>query len=99
VKPAVFTPAAEVDVEDAYRWYEVQRAGLGSAFRHALDGAIAAVEANPSVYGILHRNTRRVLLPKFPYGLYYCIIDEQPVIVGCIHPKRNPRVWRSRAPR
>jgi hypothetical protein len=47
VKPAVFTPAAEADVEDAFEWYEAQRTGLGAAFRHAVDIAVAALEANP----------------------------------------------------
>ena len=32
MKPALFTPAAEADVEEAYQWYEGQRAGLGEAF-------------------------------------------------------------------
>jgi plasmid stabilization system protein ParE len=96
VKPAVFTPAAEADVEDAFQWYEAQRTGLGAAFRHAVDIAVAALEANPEAYAILHRNTRRVLLPKFPYGFYYRIVDDQAVVVGCIHAKRHPRVWRSR---
>ena len=96
MKPAVFTPAAEADVEDAFQWYEAQRTGLGAAFRHAVDIAVVALEANPEAYAVLHRSTRRVLLPKFPYGLYYRIVGDQTVVVGCIHAKRHPRVWRSR---
>jgi hypothetical protein len=47
-----------------------------------VDIAVAALEANPEAYAILHRSTRRVLLPKFPYGLYYRIVDRQAVVVG-----------------
>jgi hypothetical protein len=68
VTPVLFTTAAETDVEEVFRWYEVQRSGLGAAFRHALNIAVMAVETNPAAYAILHRNVRRVLLPKFPYG-------------------------------
>jgi len=96
VKPVLFTAAAEADVEEAFQWYEAQRPGLGAAFRHAVDVAVAAVESRPETYAILHRNTRRVLLPKFPYGLYYRIMHESILVVGCIHAKRHPRVWRSR---
>lgn len=96
MKPALFTPAAEADVEEAYQWYEGQRAGLGEAFRHAIDLAVAAVESNPAVYPVMHRNTRRVLLPRFPYGLYYRDVGQNVVVVACIHGKRHPRVWRSR---
>jgi len=41
VKPALFTPEAEADVEEAFEWYEAQRPGLGGAFRRALDIALA----------------------------------------------------------
>lgn len=96
MKPVLFTAAAEADVEEAFQWYEAQRPGLGAAFRHALDVAVAAVEGGPESYAVLQRNTRRVLMPKFPYGLYYRIMDESILVVGCIHAKRHPRVWRSR---
>jgi plasmid stabilization system protein ParE len=96
VKPVLFTAAAEADVEEAYRWYENQRQGLGAAFLHALDVAVSAVESRPEMYRVLHRNTRRVLLPKFSYGLYYRVMEESVLVVGCVHAKRHPRVWRSR---
>jgi toxin ParE1/3/4 len=96
VKPALFTPAAEADVEEAFQWYEAQRQGLGATFRHALDIAVAALESNTEAYPVVHRDTRRVLLPRFPYGLYYRVVGDEVVVVGCIHAKRHPRVWRSR---
>lgn len=96
MKPALLTTLAEADVEEAFRWYESQRPGLGSAFRHALDIAVAAIEIHPEAYPVVHRQTRRILLPKFPYGLYYRVFDENVVVVGCIHAKRHPRVWRAR---
>ncbi len=64
MKPALFTPAAESDVEEAYSWYEAQRPGLGDAFRRALDVAVASIDDQPESYAVLHRNTRRVLLPS-----------------------------------
>jgi len=96
LKPALFTSAAEADVEEAFRWYESQRQGLGPAFRHAVDIAVAAVQSNPESYAVIHRDTRRVLLPKFPYCLYYRVAGEAVVVVGCLHAKRHPRIWRSR---
>ena len=96
MKPALFTPAAEADVEEAFEWYEAQRPGLGPAFRRALDIAVAAVENQPEAYPVIHRNTRRVLLPRFPYGLYYRVLDQNVAVVACIHGKRHPKTWRSR---
>jgi plasmid stabilization system protein ParE len=65
VKPVLFTAAAEADVEEAFQWYEAQRPGLGAAFRQALDVGVASVENGPEAYAVVHRNTRRALLPKF----------------------------------
>jgi plasmid stabilization system protein ParE len=96
VKPAFFTPAAEADVEEGFEWYEAQRPGLGQAFRRALDVAVAHIEEHPDACAVIHRYTRRVLLPKFPYGLYYRVLEHSIVVVACMHGKRHPRTWRSR---
>jgi len=96
VKPAFFTPAAEADVGEAFEWYEAQHPGLGPAFRRALGIAVAAAENQPEAHPVIHRNTRRVLLRKFPYALYYRILEENIAVVACIHGKRHPRIWRAR---
>ena len=96
MKPAVFTSEAQTDVEEAFAWYEAQRPGLGETFRRAVDLALESIEAHPEAYAILHRQTRRVLLPRFPYGLYYRVLDRNIVVVACLHGKRHPRTWRSR---
>ena len=79
-------------------WTEVQaqRPGLGPAFRRALDIAVTAVENHAEAYAVIHRSTRRVLLPRFPYGLYYRVLEQNIVMVACMHAKRHPRTWRSR---
>ncbi len=96
MRPVLFTAAAEADVEEAFQWYEAQRRGLGAVFRHSLDVAVEAVGSWPVVYAIVHRNTRRFLLPKFPYGLYYRVLDDCVLVVACMHAKRHPRTWRAR---
>ena len=78
--PPIFRPAAAADVEDAYRWYEAQRTGLGEEFLAAVGAAMASMAANPEQFPVLHRETRRALLQRFPYGLYYRIISDQIVV-------------------
>lgn len=74
--PASFRPAAAADVEDAYFWYERQRPGLGDAFMSAVNDAVEAISENPLQYPIIHRQTRRLLLKRFPYGLYFRLLHE-----------------------
>lgn len=96
MKPAVFLPAAAADVEDAYAWYEDQRPGLGDEFLETLEMAVQAISEAPLQFPLVHRNTRRLLLKRFPYGLYFRLVDDQPVIVACMHASRNPRRWEAR---
>ena len=96
MKPPIFRPAAAADVEDAYRWYEAQRPGLGEEFLAAVRTVIESMPANPELFPVVHRQTHRALLRRFPYGLYYRIVDDQIVVVACMHGRRNPRRWQSR---
>jgi len=92
----VFRPAAAADVEDAYNWYESQRPGLGDEFMAAINTAVVSIAENPLGYPIIHRQTRRLLLRRFPYGVYFRLLDNHPIIVACMHGSRNPIRWMSR---
>lgn len=83
-------------MEEAFKWYETQRPGLGGVFRRAIDIGVAAVEHEPEAHAVVHRDMRRFLLPRFPYGLYYRVMEQNIVVVACMHGKRHPRSWRSR---
>jgi len=92
----ILRPAAAADVEAAYRWYERQRAGLGDAFLEAVRTALGAIGANPLSSPVVHRNTRRALVRRFPYAVFYQLMGEHIVVVACMHARRNPRQWRRR---
>lgn len=90
-------PAAAADIDDAFLWYEQQRPGLGADFLRTVDDALAAIQSNPQLQVVIHRNTRRALLRRFPYGIYYRIYPDSIVIVACMHGRRDPKRWQSRA--
>jgi len=97
VKPVLFRPAAAADVEDAYSWYEQRREGLGSEFLAELRRSVSALQRRPELAAILHRDTRRLLLLRFPYALYYCLFDDRIIVIACLHGCREPRVWKARS--
>jgi plasmid stabilization system protein ParE len=37
------------------------------------------------------------LLRRFPYGIYYRLYPDSIVIVACMHGRRDPKRWQSRA--
>jgi plasmid stabilization system protein ParE len=97
VRPVLVQPAAAADIEEAFLWYEGQRVGLGLEFRSELEATIDRVAANPQLYQVVHRNTRRALLRRFPYGVLYRAYPEAIIVVAVMHGRRAPKRWQSRS--
>ena len=89
-------PEAETDIEEAALWYEKQRQGLGQEFLDEILSLCETIAENPAMYPVVHRRTRRALIRRFPFGVYFRIDDEQVVVVAVIHGSRHPRSWRQR---
>lgn len=94
--PVDYQKRASEDVRAAYRWYEDQRPGLGEEFLASLKEAEVFAATMPLACPVLHRNTRRVLLARFPYGLYFRFDGATIIPVACYHGRRNPEGWRRR---
>ncbi len=92
----IMRPQAELDIDEAYRWYEMQRDGLGDAFLQSVSDALERIKENPDRYQLIHGQKRRVLLHGFPYSLFFTIVDETVAVLGCFHASRNPTVWKKR---
>lgn len=90
--------AAKADVRQAARRYELQRPGLGREFIAELDAALNRVSKNPLQYQILHREARRAIVHRFPYGAFYRIEGRNIVVFCVMHLHQDPTVWKSRAP-
>ena len=96
MNPPILRPAAAADVEDAWRWYEARREGLGDEFLEVVRATIETIGAHPESAPVVHRDIRRQLLRRFPYGLFYGLIREQVVVVACFNAKGSSEARRSR---
>ena len=94
--PIIVRPAAAADIDEAFLWYEGQRPGLGHEFLAAVEAARESIAAHPAMYPVIHRDTRRALVHRFPYGIFYRVYGDLIVVVACMHGSRDPRRWRSR---
>ena len=92
----IYRPAAAADIERAYARYEEERKGLGEEFLAEVDATVALVLERPAAYPVVVRQTRRALVHRFPYGLFYGILGDTIVFVACFHTSRNPALWRRR---
>ena len=93
----VVISAAETDVTTAYDWYEDQSPGLGAEFLRAVDAVFAAAQRTPTLFPVVRGRTRRALVRRFPYGVFFTAADDEVVVLAVVHSRRHPRVWQSRA--
>ena len=87
---------ADGDLAAAASWYEQQRAGLGHEFLDEALSAFRLIAEQPLIYPITHRNTRRALMPRFPFGIYYRVERSHIVVLAVMHGSRHPRHWQNR---
>ena len=93
----VFRAEAADDIVGAYAWYDEQRAGLGDEFLSALEHLLDLVERLPRSFPVVRSDTRRALLSRFPYALYFRLSGPETIeVTACLHTRRSPHILRSR---
>jgi plasmid stabilization system protein ParE len=92
----VFRPQAEDEALEVRQWYESKRPGLGQQFTQELDAIIQRIATGPLVFPRVHGETRRGVLSRFPYAVYFRVTDAA-VVVLAIHGRQHPARWQRRS--
>ena len=79
-----------------HRWYEGRREGLGKEFGLAMDALVVRIGANPVAFPFAHKETRRAVLSRFPYALYFRIVGEE-IVIQAVHGRQDSSNWRARS--
>lgn len=87
---------AQADIDEAARWYESQRPGLGGEFLDEILSAFSLLSEHPEAAPEVHRSTRRTLIKRFPFGIFYRVIGPHVVVMAVMHSSRDPRGWQER---
>jgi hypothetical protein len=86
---------AERDLGEGHRFYESQSPGLGSYFLDSLYSDIDSL----AYFGGIHRlvfGFHRQLSKRFPFAVYYRIIDNVVLVFAILDCRRNPSWIRER---
>jgi plasmid stabilization system protein ParE len=92
----LFTPAAQADLAGALQWYEDHAPEIIPQFREAVRAVVARIETKPQQFPPAAHQTRRALLPRFPYLVIFRETAEAAYVVAVFHTSRDPRAWRRR---
>jgi toxin ParE1/3/4 len=96
VRSVEFHPDAQNEFISAAQFYERQTEGLGLNFIATVQRAYERLPEFPASGTPFGRRLRRLLLPKFPYGLLYRVEPERIYIIAVMHLHRRPRYWGTR---
>jgi plasmid stabilization system protein ParE len=91
-----FHELAERELNDGAQYYEVQQAGLGSAFIAEVRRCSDAICAYPDAGPIARGDVRRRLCQRFPYAVLYTTRPGAVRILAVMNLKRRPMYWVGR---
>ena len=82
---------AALELADAHDWYEDREAGIGEDLLAEFQQACSRIGDRPEAFPKVQGDTRRALLKRFPYGVYFIVRDEVVSITAFFHARRHPR--------
>ena len=93
-----FLKLAQLELDDAFGYYESELQGLGYKFLLEVKNSIKRILSYPKSYQEIGQYSRRCLVQKFPYGIIYQCKKESSLIliVAIAHLHRKPDYWLSR---
>lgn len=86
-------------MNEAARIYEAQIPGLGNEFLDEFERSVALIVSFPESGQRCYEKFRRTLLARFPFSVFYEILEHGILIVAVSHQRRRPGYWRKRAAR
>lgn len=94
--PVVLRAVAQDEADEAARWYEAQRVGLGAEFVQELQRVLDVIGGQPDRYPVVLGDTREAPLGRFPYCVYYRDRPGRVVVTAVFHTARDPVIWQGR---
>jgi toxin ParE1/3/4 len=89
----IFKPLAQLEVDEAYDWYQQDHIRMGVTFIDQLERTNGFLAENPHLYPRVMGELRRANLNQFPYSLFYVIDGDTVNVLSCFQQHRDPKQW------
>src|SRR3954463_8339883 len=97
----VFLLAADREIQSAYEFYEHSGEGRGTLFLLHMDAVLTHLRSFPEIGPRYSGPYRRLLIPRFPFGIFYTVEPARIIVCGVLdlrqHPKAIARRLRGQA--
>jgi plasmid stabilization system protein ParE len=86
------SPIAQKEIIEAIEFYQSRSKQAPAHFIQSVENSYKRLKLNPN-YSIRYKNVRSVKINKFPFSLFFVILEKDKTIeiISCFHNKRNPK--------
>lgn len=91
-----YHPQFDSDVLSAAQWYDSRQKELGSDFVKRVRHATILLVADPERRTTVDYGLRYWPIERFPFVVFYDLIDTEVVVLGVMHTSQNSEKWLAR---
>lgn len=92
----IYHPAASRELRASILFYENRVPGLGEQLLNEVEASVGLIGEHPERFTVVSGAVRRMLLPRFPFGIYFRNQGKVLRVLAVYHHSRNPKVLRER---
>ncbi len=89
--------SADVNIQQAYEWFESRREGLGDRFAAEVDRLPGLLGDFPELGSVVYGSRRRLIVRDFSYGIFYTITGQRIIVSNVLDLRSDPE-WLRRQP-
>ena len=94
----IVSSEARADIAEAVSFLRDRSPELPLRFQERLEYVYSAILEYPEIYPLVYRRFRRGLLRRFPFSVFYVILDMETILItGVISNARDQSHWKQRA--
>ena len=91
-----FHKDASAEYEAAFEWYFLRSEFVASRFAEEMNRAIGIISDAPNRWPTANHGTRKFLLQRFPFAVFYREITPGIQVLAVAHGHRKPGYWKRR---
>jgi len=86
-----YHPNVKLELEQARDFYEQQIPGLGAKFIDEFERQVLQIAGMPKRFRIIQADTRRALMNRFPYAIYFRLVTPNLIRITLVkHQRKHP---------
>ncbi|OYT16930.1 MAG: hypothetical protein B7C24_05225 [Bacteroidetes bacterium 4572_77] len=87
---------AEADFDKSYEFYYQDSPKVADTLFIRINLSFENIKQNPKSFPVAHKDVRKYVVKKFPFVIYYRIVDAVIQVAAIFHTSRNSEIWDER---